>query len=108
MTDIELNKKNLQIFQENCDKLNKTYTENLEAMKSNREWISEKLMSFAVDKLKFTPEQIVLGSRCENAVIKTGMGSISDFDTSIFHELGFKVRILVNYNHLLDIELSWE
>lgn len=105
--DIEFNKKNLQTFQENCKKLDKTYYDNLEAMKSNQKWIREKLMSFSKDKLNITPEQVIIGSRCENAVIKTGMASISNLDTSIFKELGFQMKILVNFNYLLDIELSW-
>lgn len=107
MADVELNKENLEIFMENCKELNRTFHENLKLMNDNREWITEKITTFFIEKLEIEPKSVDTADRCTSISINTGLASLDNVDTSIFKELGLACDFVAGWNGEVILKLHF-
>ena len=107
MADVELNKENLQVFMENCNELNRTFHENLKLMDDNREWITEKLTEFFIEKVGIEPKSVDCADRCTSISINTGLNSLDNVDTSIFKELGLACDFVASWNGEVILKLHF-
>lgn len=104
----DLNKKNLQIFMENCEELNAVFYENLKLMEDNREWITGKISDFINEKFDIEPKSVTTSDRCTFITVNTGLTKLDNVDTNVFSDLGLACDFIAGFNSDIILKLHFE